>query len=143
MNRLEQITRKTATNSWRVKTAGSAAVVAGFCSTIGAFDMHLVLDGSPLNAGLLPLIMVAGIGTILAGLLFNRGMSGAAAASIWLTMGLGFGGAVWNTYVFEHIGVFPINIAAVICSLAAFSIAPFAWMEIRQIRKNSYYAAVA
>ena len=142
MNRLERITRKKATQSWRVKTAGAAAIVAGFCSTIGAFRMNILLDGSPLATGILPMIMLVGIGTILSGLLFTRGMSQAAAASIWLTMALGLGGAVWNTYVFENVGFFPINIAAVVCSLFAFTMAPLAWMEIRQIRSKSYYAAL-
>lgn len=142
MSRLEQMTRKKATQSWRIKAAGCATIVAGFCTTIGAFRMNILLDGSPFATGILPVIMLVGIGTILAGLLFTRGMSQAGAASIWLTMVLGLGGVIWNSYIFETVGVFPINIAAAMCSLVAFTIAPVAWMEIRQIRRKSYYAAL-
>ena len=142
MNRLDRITQRRATKSWRVKTAGAAAIVAGFCSTIGAFQMHLELGGNVIAPGLLPAVMLVGIGTILSGLLATRGIQGATSASIWLTMALGFGGAYWNTLAFESVGMFPINIAAVLCSLFAFVFAPIAWMEIRQIRSKAYYAAI-
>lgn len=142
MNRLERITQRRATKSWRVKTAGAAAIVAGFCSTIGAFQMHLELGIQAIAPGLLPIAMLVGIGTILSGLLSTRGLQKATNASIWLTMTLGFGGAYWNTIAFETAGVFPISIAAVCCSLLAFVFAPVAWMEIRQIRSKAYYAVL-
>jgi len=142
MSRIERITQRQATKSWRVKTAGAAAIVAGFCSTIGAFHMHLELGNSPVTPGLLPVIMILGIGAILSGLLATRGIQGAASAGIWLTMALGFGGALWNSMALETVGFFPINAAAVCCSLFAFVLAPIAWMEIRQIRSKAYYAAI-
>lgn len=142
MSRVERLTQKRATQSWRVKTAGATAIIAGFCSTVGALHMQLTLGGSPLIRGFLPMIMLLGIGTILSGLLFTRGMQQAAASSVWLTMILGIGGTMWNTYAFESVGVFPISIVAAICSLFAFMMAPMAWMEIKQIRRSVYYAAV-
>jgi hypothetical protein len=142
MSRVEQITRKRATESWRVKTAGAAAITAGFCSTIGALHMQLELGASPIIVGFLPTVMLIGVGTILAGLLFTRGMQQAAGACVWLTMLLSIGGAMWNTYAYETIGLFPISIAAVGCSLVAFILTPMAWMEIRQIRRRAFYAVV-
>ena len=100
--------------------------------------MHLSLGDTLMMRGFLPMVILAGILTTLAGLLFTRGMQEAAALTIWLTMFLGIGGAAWNTYAFEAHGVYPISIAASMCSALAFILAPMAWMEIRQIRQRAF-----
>jgi hypothetical protein len=142
MSRLERTIEKRATQSWRIKTAGAAVITAGFCSTIGAFEMQLDLGTNAITAGLLPTVMVLGVGTVLAGLLFTRGIEAGATASVWLTMALGLGGVVWNAVAYEAVALSPISVAAVACSLVAFVMAPMAWVEMRKISTQVRCAVV-
>ena len=92
MNRLERITQRRATKSWRVK-AERRRYRRRFLFHHRCVSACRV-GHSAHCAGLLPMLMLVGM-AILSGLLSTRGMQKATNASIWLTMALGFGGAYW------------------------------------------------
>jgi drug/metabolite transporter superfamily protein YnfA len=140
--KLLAIATREAQNNWRIKTTGSAVIIAGFCSTIGAFQMQLAFGFGEISGLVLPVTMLLGVATILAGLMLTRGALEAAGTSIVLCTTLCFGSVVGNMHLYELQWMFPIALAGCAVSLGAMLLTPLAFLEIRQIHRRVAYAAI-